>query len=443
MSFLLIRFLIYWYIVSLALADNYNNNYNDNNDNINNNDNDNLYTILGVSKTATTKEIKSAYRRKALDTHPDKNRNGPPEQAAEAFHKVVNAFEILSDVSSRQHYDRTGKKPGKEQQGHTGRYGGGGGGFQSSYTWNFNFKPQNLKDRFEVKEAQSRVMHVVSLEQLRTVLLDDDERLERNLLMAFVTPQTVETIADNIILFPYPFAAMSPQGIWWEDLIQTVKVRFHRENDLTKYFGIEHGDILSQSHKPIFVFGKRGQILSKDFTRLQTDDRTTFEHWMWKQLSLDVTVTNQHDHDIEVYWIHGTTAKLEMTLKPQESYRLTTMLSHEFYARDARVDTMKSSPGRHKLTKNSSIMTWKIIDDQIIDYVIPRRICMDLSGHCSFWNHHGECHKNPGFMKEQCMLTCLFCSADDKQHPTDKENPTESSEQKVHTDEATNGKDEL
>jgi len=55
-------------------------------------------------------------------------------------------------------------------------------------------------------------MHIVSLTQLETVMFDENELLERNLLMAFVTPQQVETLCDDEMVFPYPFAAMSEQG---------------------------------------------------------------------------------------------------------------------------------------------------------------------------------------------------------------------------------------
>ena len=123
---------------------------------------DDLYKILGVSRTATTKEIKSAYRRKALDTHPDKRKDIPAEQAAEEFHKVVHAFEILTDDASRKSYDRTGRS--YPNQGGTG--GAGGRQQQQQYSgftfrWNTGggsyYRSRKLKDEFKVQEAMSRV----------------------------------------------------------------------------------------------------------------------------------------------------------------------------------------------------------------------------------------------------------------------------------------------
>jgi DnaJ-class molecular chaperone len=119
---------------------------------------DDLYKILGVARTATTKEIKSAYRRKALDTHPDKRKDIPAELAAEEFHKVVHAFEILSDESSRKNYDRTGRA-GQTQGGSAGGRGQQQqGGF--SFRWNTgggSYRSRKLKDQFKVQEAMSRV----------------------------------------------------------------------------------------------------------------------------------------------------------------------------------------------------------------------------------------------------------------------------------------------
>ena len=57
---------------------------------------DDFYKILGVSKTATQNEIKSAYRKLAMKNHPDKN-PGKEKESEEIFKKLVNAYEILKD----------------------------------------------------------------------------------------------------------------------------------------------------------------------------------------------------------------------------------------------------------------------------------------------------------------------------------------------------------
>lgn len=62
-----------------------------------------LYEVLGVSKDATAAEIKRAYKHKAHKCHPDRTGGN-----AEEFHKVLKAYEILSDPVKRAEYDRTG-----------------------------------------------------------------------------------------------------------------------------------------------------------------------------------------------------------------------------------------------------------------------------------------------------------------------------------------------
>ncbi|XP_054710440.1 dnaJ homolog subfamily C member 17-like [Uloborus diversus] len=63
-----------------------------------------LYELLNISITAEEKEIKKAYRKKALTCHPDKNPDNP--KAAELFQQLSKALEILLDSSARAAYDK-------------------------------------------------------------------------------------------------------------------------------------------------------------------------------------------------------------------------------------------------------------------------------------------------------------------------------------------------
>lgn len=65
-----------------------------------------FYEILGVAKTATPEEIKKAYRKVAIQFHPDKNPGN--KEAEEKFKEAAEAYEVLSDAEKRSHYDRFG-----------------------------------------------------------------------------------------------------------------------------------------------------------------------------------------------------------------------------------------------------------------------------------------------------------------------------------------------
>ncbi len=81
------------------------------------------YEVLEVSKNATPEEIKKAYRKKAIQFHPDKNPGN--HEAEEKFKEAAEAYEVLSNAEKKQRYD---------QFGHAGMSGASGGGFGGGFS---------------------------------------------------------------------------------------------------------------------------------------------------------------------------------------------------------------------------------------------------------------------------------------------------------------------
>ncbi len=82
------------------------------------------YEVLGVSKTATADEIKSAYRKLAMKYHPDRN---PGDKAAEEkFKEAAEAYDVLHDAEKRQRYDQFGHQAFANGAGGPGGFGAGG-----------------------------------------------------------------------------------------------------------------------------------------------------------------------------------------------------------------------------------------------------------------------------------------------------------------------------
>ena len=95
------------------------------------------YEVLGIGKTASQQEIKSAYRKIAVRDHPDKNPGDKP--AEERFKEAAEAYAVLSDADKRSRYDRFG---------HQAVSGPGAGGFDPTIFADFSDIFSGLGDVF-------------------------------------------------------------------------------------------------------------------------------------------------------------------------------------------------------------------------------------------------------------------------------------------------------
>ena len=246
-----------------------------------------------------------------------------------------------------------------------------------------------------MKRAVSRVKQLSFMSQLRAAMLDDNGLLNKNLLLCFVTPNEVDQIATDDMIFPYPFAQIFDHDIWWEDMLQAVKIKFHSSNDITRFLNVGDGDGIRTSHAPLFLFGHRGQPLVADtFARIHTSNYNDYVNWVWTQLEVQVTFVNHHPYPVEAFLMNTSKAVPYFTLQPGESNLQTSRLSHEWWFGDARVNTYPkasndtdnhsgNSRATFSMDAETMVAIFKITNDRSPQtFHIEAKKCLDLSGQC-------------------------------------------------------------
>lgn len=124
------------------------------------------YDILGVSKDASQEEIKKAYRKQAVEWHPDKHEEDNKEVAEKRFKEINEAYQVLSDPEKRGAYDQFGHQafgPGGAASGFRGQgpFGGQqqGGSRQGPFSYTYTtsggspFAGFDFDDPFEIFET--------------------------------------------------------------------------------------------------------------------------------------------------------------------------------------------------------------------------------------------------------------------------------------------------
>ena len=128
------------------------------------------YSILGVDRNANEEQIKKAYRKKAMQFHPDKNQGDPTAETK--FKEAAEAYEVLSDATKKSNYDNYGSATGNPFGGGGNPFGGGGGhGFNmddifSQFGDVFGNRGGGRQQKRQTKGSDLRIKVVLNIDEI-------------------------------------------------------------------------------------------------------------------------------------------------------------------------------------------------------------------------------------------------------------------------------------
>lgn len=404
------------------------------------------YKVLGIPRTDRNNmgAIKKAYRQKARDAHPDKNLDLDTQTANDNFHRIVNAWELLSNKQHKQRYDSQSNNNNINKNRNTGGW--------TNVQYTAQQRKQN-KQRYEqqqqeiarqaqlikdAKVAQDRVLKLSTIEQLQHYkILDNKGIFQKYFLCVFVADKRMERQVDDKDLFPYPFGPNGRNSFNWETILQTAKVRYNKVTPLTKAFRVPMSPT-----QPYIVFAKKGARLDRGEFEVYKPSRWStpkkpfehFEKWIMTQLTTTVDVVNLNHEggpSIRVYLDDGDNndGKLKsagVAIPPGFKLGIAVTISDRVIILDGNMDEFVGGSGLFNAKKlDLGQNADDTLDTIAMDIVLVQeekqtidvgaghgrttRHCYDLSLRCRDWVTHDKCHTQVEFAHNMCAKSCGVC----------------------------------